>query len=105
MPKTQPMPGSDEFWALSHRERFQKVLDTGAATKINFGGNVSSTDTVIRKEVAPTKEAGWCEANGSDHAWEVQDYVLTTDPPQSVRICTNCGKRQYLQHAHPDWHD
>ena len=66
---------------------------------------IASTDTVIRKEIAAKKEAGWCEANGIDHAWEVQDYVLTTDPPQSVRICTNCGKRQYLQHTHPDWHD
>ena len=34
----------------------------------------------------PRKEAGWCEAQGVEHAWEVQDYTLTTDPPQAVRL-------------------
>jgi hypothetical protein len=39
-------------------------------------------------------EDGWCDANGVEHAWEVQGYTLTSDPPQSVRICLNCGKKE-----------
>jgi len=26
MPKTKPMPGSDAFWALPHKERFERVF-------------------------------------------------------------------------------
>lgn len=64
-----------------------------------------NTSTVTIKQKAPRKEAGWCEANGVEHAWEVQDYTLTSDPPQSVRICVNCGKQETRPNtvSRPDW--
>ena len=64
----------------------------------------TSTSTVTIK-VGGLKGEGWCEANGVEHAWEVQDYILTTDPPQSVRICLNCGKREtrFNTVTYPDW--
>lgn len=34
-----------------------------------------------------------CVAIGG-HCWEVADYLLATNPPQSVRACRHCGKRQ-----------
>lgn len=81
---------------------------TGTTTAITFKNLYSTTTTTIsyaRKVMEPKKEAGWCEKNDVVHAWEVQDYVLTTDPPQSVRICVNCGKREtrFNTVTYPDW--
>jgi hypothetical protein len=65
----------------------------------------ASTDTVTIVGFPPRKEAGWCETQGVEHAWVIQNYVLTTDPPQSVRICANCGKEQTRPNtvAQPEW--
>ena len=38
------------------------------------------------------------------HCYEIQNYVLTSNPPVSVRVCKHCGK---TQHGRPqpsmDW--
>lgn len=28
------------------------------------------------------------------HCWEIQNEILCSIPPQSVRICKHCGKRE-----------
>lgn len=66
--------------------------------------NVTDTVTITMRPDG-VKGKGWCDANNVKHAYEVQDYTLTTDPPQSVRICANCGKKQYLVHREPQWED
>ena len=49
------------------------------------------------------KDPGYCEREGIDHAWEVMPWVNASYPPQSVRACTNCGKRQTMRHTYPTW--
>ena len=49
------------------------------------------------------KDSGYCEREGIDHAWEVLPIILTSLPSQSVRACTNCGKRQHMRHTEPTW--
>lgn len=51
----------------------------------------------------PTQEQ--CEAFGG-HCYESTDYLLMSDPPQSVRICKHCRKNQ-IGHQQPDmvWRD
>jgi hypothetical protein len=56
--------------------------------------NTTGSGTTVTIAKTARKEAGWCEANDVEHAWEVQDYMLTSDPPLSVRICLNCGKQE-----------
>jgi len=28
------------------------------------------------------------------HCWEIQNEILLSCPPQSIRICKHCGKKQ-----------
>lgn len=39
-------------------------------------------------------KAGWCEAKGIKHTWQVQDYELPPPLPPSVRKCATCGKTE-----------
>lgn len=62
-----------------------------------------TTHTVTVKQ--PPKPKGWCDEQGISHAWEVQPYTLTTNPPQSVRTCVNCGETQTRVNyvIEPEW--
>ena len=66
--------------------------------------NTTSTSVFV---VGSRKPPGWCKANGVEHAWEVQNYVLTSYPPQSVRKCLNCGLTQTRPNTftQPEWQD
>lgn len=90
-----------------HKQRFDDLLmkagrgNTGTVTVANAPG----TGNVIVAGKAPNKEVGWCDAQGVEHAWQVQDYTLTVDPPLAVRICQNCGARQTrpTRAPEPEW--
>lgn len=63
-----------------------------------------TTNTATVSKRAPKPE-GWCDEQGIAHAWEVLPYVLTANPPMSVRECINCGKRQTRANVviEPEW--
>lgn len=80
-----------------HKAAFGSLLTAavGTTSTVALGdGLYATSNTVIKKGIKPPKTLGWCEEQGIHHAWEQQDYVLTTNPPQVVRICLNCGKTQ-----------
>ena len=46
-----------------------------------------------------------CVAIGG-HCYEMENYVLTSDPPQYDRTCKHCGKQQRGRAQESiDWHD
>ena len=72
---------------------------------ITWNDETGSYDTTVIASSQLRKHHGWCEEQGVDHAWQEQGYVLTTNPAQYVRICTNCGKEQRKAYVEPEWKD
>lgn len=56
------------------------------------------------RAVKVNKYAGWCEEHNIDHAWVGLGHIHMSDPPQTGRVCTNCGKRQHcVTYPEPQW--